>query len=108
MFVITTRNPQANLMVERVHQMIGNMIYTFKYNEVDPDDPWSGILGAVAFAVCAMVHTTSKAMPSQLVFSRDAVLLIMHIANWLYIEKHKKYLITKNNECKNASCMYTT
>ena len=55
---ITTRNPQANSIVERVHQTIGNMMRTFSYKELDPEDPWTGILSAVAFAVRAAVHAT--------------------------------------------------
>ena len=50
---ITARNPQANSIVERVHQTIGNMIRTFSVQdmELDEDDPWAGILSAVGFAV---------------------------------------------------------
>eukprot|EP00957_Ditylum_brightwellii_P188339 14338152-Ditylum_brightwellii.AAC.1 len=49
---ITTRNPQANGVVERIHQTIGNMLRTFQVHstELGEDDPWSGILGAVMFA----------------------------------------------------------
>ena len=39
---ITTRNPQANAIVERVHQTIGNMIRTFELYDndgIDDDDP---------------------------------------------------------------------
>ena len=55
---ITTRNLQANSIVKRVHQTIGNMIRTFEYDKLDDTNPWDGILGAVAFAVQATVHTT--------------------------------------------------
>ena len=50
---ITVRNPQANAIVERVHQVIGNMIRTFELedNYLDEDDPWKGILSATVFAV---------------------------------------------------------
>ena len=48
---ITARNPQANVIVERVHQTIENMIHTFQVQDMDEDDPWAGILNAVAFAV---------------------------------------------------------
>jgi hypothetical protein len=47
--IITTRNPQVNAIVERIHQTIGNMIRTFElYNNdgMDDDDPLSGILAA--------------------------------------------------------------
>eukprot|EP00957_Ditylum_brightwellii_P086235 6562120-Ditylum_brightwellii.AAC.1 len=52
---ITAWNPQANGIVKRNHQTIGNMLRTFQVNstELDEDDPWSGILGAVMFATRA-------------------------------------------------------
>eukprot|EP00957_Ditylum_brightwellii_P156804 11934801-Ditylum_brightwellii.AAC.1 len=45
---ITAQNPQANGIVERIHQAIGNMICTFcvRFTELDKEDPWLGILGA--------------------------------------------------------------
>ena len=61
---ISKRNPQANSIVERVHQTIGNMLRTFSIQSntgLDEEDPWSGILAAVAFAVRATVHTTTQA-----------------------------------------------
>eukprot|EP00957_Ditylum_brightwellii_P175403 13352811-Ditylum_brightwellii.AAC.1 len=47
-YPITTQNPQANGIVERIHQNIGNMLVTFcaHSTELDKEDPWSGILGA--------------------------------------------------------------
>ena len=103
---ITKRNPQANGIVERVHQTIGNMVRTFSVqdnNYIDENDPWSGILAAVAFAVRATVHTTTQASPSQLVFGRDAMYPINHQANWTYIQDRKKKLILANNERENKS-----
>ena len=49
--VITTPNPQANAIIERVHQTIGNVLRTFDVNKtvLDSDDPWSGILSATGF-----------------------------------------------------------
>ena len=69
--VITTRNPQANAVVERVHQVIGNMIRTFELqdNYLDEKDPWSGILQATAFAVRSTYHTTLQKTPAQLVYN---------------------------------------
>ena len=102
---ITKCNPQANSIVERVHQTIGNMLRTFAVYEnegIDEDDPWSGILSAVAFAVRATVHTTSRATPMQTVFGRDAILNITHRANWKYIQDQKRKLIRINNQWENA------
>ena len=50
----SVRNPQANAIVEHVHQTIGNMIRTFQVydnDELDDEDPWTGILAAVMAAV---------------------------------------------------------
>jgi len=101
---ITTRNPQANAIVERVHQVIGNMIRTFELedNYLDEDDPWKGILAATAFAVCSMYHTTLQKTLEQLVFSRDMICNIEHEAHWEYIRQHKQALIKKKNQYENA------
>ena len=102
---ITKRNPQANAIVERVHQTIGNMIRTFEVqdkDDLDEDDPWSGILSAVAFAVRATLHTTTRATPMQLAFGRDAMLNIPFTANWKYIEDRKRKLIEHNNKRENS------
>ena len=102
---ITTRNPQANAIVERVHQTIGNMIRTVRMHsnpDIDDDDPWTGVLSAVAFGIRATVHTTTRATPAQLVFGRDMILNIRHEANWNYIRQRKQLLIDKNNAKENA------
>ena len=75
---ISVRNPQANAVVERVHQTIGNIIRTFKIQEMDLDNenPWEGILSSTMFVIRSTVHTTTQHTPSQLVFGRDPILNI--------------------------------
>ena len=66
---ISTRNPQALAIAERVHQTIGNMIRTFELYDndgIDDDNPWSSILATVMAAVCSTYSTTTQAMPMQL------------------------------------------
>lgn len=101
---ITKRNPQANSVIERVHQTIGNMIRTFRTHSSDDeqDELWKGVLGAVAFAVRATVHTTMRASPMQAVFGRDAIVNVQHHANWAYIKKNKQKLVEINNQRENA------
>ena len=83
---ITTRNPQANAMVERAHKTLHNMIRVHgikdKRDLPDSADPWGGILAAVAFGMRTTMHTTSKASPSQLVFNRDAIHNVRFLADW--------------------------
>jgi hypothetical protein len=101
---ITTRNPQANAILERVHQVLGNIIRTFELedNYLDQDDPWAGIFSAAAFAVRATYHTTLQKSPGQLVFGRDMIFNIQHTANWEYIRQRKQALIHKNNQRENS------
>ena len=69
-------NPQANAIVEHVHQTIGNMIRTFQVydnDELDDEDPWTGILAAIMAAVRSTYSTTTQATPMQLVFGHDAI-----------------------------------
>jgi hypothetical protein len=101
---ISVRNPQANAIVERIHQVIANMIRTFdlENNYLEEDDPWKGILSATAFAVRSTYHTTLKKTPGQLVFGRDMIFNIKHVANWEYIRQNKQKMIEKNNKAENA------
>ena len=78
---ITTRNPQSNVIIERIHQTIGNIIRTFDVSNIANNNPWSGILAATMSAVRATYHITLQASPMQLVFGRDAILNIKHVAD---------------------------
>ena len=63
---------------------------------------FSGILSAIRRAVSAVVHTTMRATPSQLVFGRDALLNVSFEADWQYIKARKQKLIVQNNIKENA------
>ena len=101
---ITVKNPQANSILERIHQVLGNMIRTFELEErdIDENDPFSGILAAVAWATRSTYHTTLQATPGQLVFGRDMVLNVTHLANWYDINKRKQEVINQNNKRENS------
>ena len=101
---ITVRNPQANAIVERVHQVIGNIIRTFELenNYIDEQNPWKAILSATAFAIRSTYHTTLQSTPGQLVFGRDMILNVQHEANWEFIRARKQKIIEKNNKAENA------
>jgi hypothetical protein len=69
--LITTRNPQLNSIIECIHQVVGDMIRTRNIrdkSDLDPDFLWQGVLSAVRGAVRSLVHTTTRATPTQLVF----------------------------------------
>ena len=82
---ITTRNPHSNVIIERIHQTIGNIIRKFDVSNIVNNDPWSGILAATMFAVRATYHATLQASPMQLVFGQGAILNSKHVADWEHI-----------------------
>ena len=98
---ITTRNPQSNAIIEHIHKTIGNIIRTFDVSNLVNNDPWSGILAATVFAVRATYHTTLQASPMQLVFGRDVILNIKHVADWEHIQQCKQLRINHNNKREN-------
>ena len=103
--IISTQNPQANAIVELAHQMLRNLIRSFKLQDnlyLDLDDPWSGILAAALFAVHSMFHTNLCAMPGQLIFGRDMILNMQYLADWTATKACKQQLIQKNNIIENS------
>ena len=98
---ISARKPQSNAIIEQIHQTIGNNIRTFDVYDIINNDPWSGILAATMFAVCTTYHTTLQASPMKLVFVRDAILNIKHLANWKHIQQRKQLRIHHINKNEN-------
>ena len=98
---ITTRNPQSNAIIKKIHQTIRNIIRTFGVSNIVNNNPWSGILAATMFVVRANYHTKVKASPMQLLFGRDAILNIKHVADWEHIWQRKQLWINHNNKREN-------
>ena len=78
---ITTRNPQSNAIILRIHQTIGNIIRTFDVSNIVNNDLWSGIRAATLFAVHTTYHTTLQASLMQLLFGQESILNIKHVVN---------------------------
>ena len=57
---ITARNPQANAIIERVHQTVGQMLRTHRVQDTtDLVNPLKGILSAICFATSLGLQTLS-------------------------------------------------
>ena len=76
----TSRNSQANAIMERVHHTIGNILRTFKVQNMVLDEkyPWDGILASTMFALRAIVYTITQYTPAQLIFGRDSTINRCH------------------------------
>jgi transposase InsO family protein len=99
----TAYNPQANGIIERVHQVITDALRTFELEEqeLNDKDPWTPFLQAACFAIRSTYHTTLGATPAQLVFGRDMILPIQFKANWAAINERRRQEIMRNNKREN-------
>ena len=68
-------NPQSNAILERVHQVLQDMLLTMDFDnaDIDPneDNPFEMGLAKAAQAIRGGFHQTHGASPCQLVFGRD-------------------------------------
>ena len=102
---ITSRNPQANAIQERVNQTISYIVRTFKVQNMllDDENPWDGILASTMFALRATIHTTTQHTPAQLIFGCDSIINRRHDIDWIIIRKQKQDLINKGSEHENSN-----
>ena len=98
------KNPQANAILERIHQVVGSMLKTKDLVNVvfDVVDPWSDILASIAFAVRCSHHSTLNATPGQLVFGRDMLLDIAYVPNYQNTWQRKQKRINYDNIRENS------
>jgi hypothetical protein len=81
------KNPQANAICERVHQVLGTMMRTSEIdmaNSVEPADIDTFIDNA-AWAIRSTYHTVFIASPGAAIFGRDMLFDIPFIADWKQI-----------------------
>ena len=98
-------NPQENTTIERIHQVLGNLVLKYNIQEmyVYDADPFMGILAAAYFAIRSMYHRTKVKIPVQLVFGRDMILPINHVADRRYIRQRKQTQINKYLDRENTT-----
>lgn len=93
----TVENPQANSLVERIHQVIQSMLTTkdLESQTFDFIDPWGEILSSVAWGIRASYHSILKATPGQIVFCQDMIFNMNKVVDWQLMEKQKENQIIR-------------
>ena len=97
-------NLQGNSPVERIHQVVQNMIKTKELDKFifDYIDCWAEILGSVAWTIRASYHSTLQSILAQLVFGRDMLFNMKKVINWKMITENKHKQIARDNACENT------
>ena len=87
--------PQANAILEIIHQVIGIMLNTKDLDNItfDAVAPWSKILVSIAYTVGCSYHITLQATPGTLFFCRDMLLDINLQRKYkeMWLRKQKTY-----------------
>jgi hypothetical protein len=100
----TVKNPQANGILERVNQVLGQMIRTAELDMADsvtPNDV-DVFLDNTAWAIRSTYHTALKASPGAAIFGQDMLFDIPLVADWCKIGERKLSLTDRGNQHKNA------
>eukprot|EP00804_Cyclotella_cryptica_P017384 CCRYP_020239-RA/>CCRYP_020239-RA protein AED:0.58 eAED:0.68 QI:0/-1/0/1/-1/0/1/0/488 len=101
----SVKNPQANAILERVHQVITVMLRTTEIdmaNTVVASD-LDVFLTNAAWAICSTYHTVLKASPGTAIFGRDMLFDVPFLANWNKIGEHRQYQTDLNTMRENHS-----
>jgi hypothetical protein len=103
----TVKNPQANSILERSHQVIGNMLRTYDLTnrtdaELNNPEYLDGIISNVAFAMRTTFHVGVNATPAQLVYGRDMIFPTQYVADWQRITARRQERREKDNRRENS------
>jgi hypothetical protein len=84
--------PQANGILERTDQVIGNLLRSSRLiaQDLNTISAQQELLMPVMWAINTTFHTTLKASPAQLAFNRDIILPTSFTANWYAINNRKQ------------------
>ena len=95
------KNPQANSIVERLHQSVASSLRVLTYahpprSQAEIDDLINTALQTASYAAKAAIHSTMKLSPGAMCFSRDMLLNIPVLADFRLLQQRKEAVIQYN------------
>ena len=99
----TSKNPQANAILERVHGVFNDMLRTSNLDDSDSIDDIriDQFITNAAWAIRSTYHTVLKATPGEAIFGRDMLFDIPFVADWSAIGRRRQELVDRNNVREN-------
>ena len=101
----SVKNPQANAILERVHQVFMSMLRTAEIDMADsvaPEDIDTFLTNA-SWAIRSTYHTVLKASPGAAIFGRDMLFDIPFLADWNKIGDFRQHQTDRNTERENKT-----
>jgi hypothetical protein len=98
------KNPRANGILERLHQLLGQMLCTAELDMADSvtSDDVDVFLDNTAWAIRSKYHTVLKASPGAAIFGCNMLFDILFVANWCKIGERRQSLTDCGNQYENA------
>ena len=98
---ITTLNPQANAVCERMHKTVANILRTTlkvrpPQNDVDAQQAIDNALATCMHALRCSVNRATHASPGGLVFRRDMFVDVPLLADFITLNEYRQQLIDEN------------
>jgi hypothetical protein len=99
----SVRNPQANAILERVHQTIMAMLGTADLDMADTvsESDIADFLTNAAWAVRSTYHTVLKTSPGAAIFGWDMLFEVPYIADWSKIGEYRQKQTDRNTDREN-------
>ena len=100
---VTTKNPQANAVCERMHQSMANQIRAV-YNNNPPGTSdearvlVDSLLANVMYALRVGVHSVLNMAPGSIAFHRDMIMNLPFVVDLKNIKERRQCLVDKNND----------
>ena len=98
------KNPQANAILERMHQITMTMLRTAELDMADTVAR-SDISDFLKWAVRSTYHTVLNASPGAAIFGRDMLFDIPFLADWNKIGDYRQHQTDRNTQRENKSRM---
>jgi hypothetical protein len=100
----TVKNPQANGILERVHQVLGQLLCTAELDMADSVtlDDVDVFLDNAAWAIHSTYHTVLKASPGAAIVGCNMLFDIPFVADWHKIGEQRQTLTDRGNQRENA------
>jgi hypothetical protein len=93
--------PKANAIVERLHQVLGNMLRVQLTKQHDKDDPVKELTSAAAFVIRSTVHGVTGFTPGHVVYNRDVMIHTPVQPDLDLIKQRHAAAVKVNNEKEN-------
>ena len=100
----TVKNPQANSILERIHQVFGTMMRTSELDLADTvtSEMVDDFIVDAAWAIRSTHHTVLQSTPGAAIFGRDMLFDIPYLADWKAIGQRRQELVNRDNAKENA------